>query len=133
MSVDTKTCQGQQGGLLAWTEATAYPSRVYKLVWQWKTRGLRAALRTTVVRMRRFFADRRARSHGPTAVVPYAETLNLRAGEWVRVRPQREILATLDACGRNKGLAWIPCMGRRFRFTKPWPWITPLPTIRHPS
>jgi hypothetical protein len=112
MCADTKTCQGQHEGLLGWTEATAYPSRVYKLVWQWKSRGLRAALRTTLVRIRRFFVDRRASPHGQAIAGSCAETLSLRPGEWVRVRPEREILATLDACGRNKGLAWIPCMGK---------------------
>jgi hypothetical protein len=30
----------------------------------------------------------------------------------VRVKSEADILETLDFCGRNKGLAWIPCMSK---------------------
>jgi hypothetical protein len=30
----------------------------------------------------------------------------------VRVKSEREILETLDSCGKSSGLAWIPCMGK---------------------
>ena len=34
------------------------------------------------------------------------ETLNLQAGEWVRVKPKEEIVLTLDRQGKNRGLAF---------------------------
>lgn len=47
------------------------------------------------------------------------ETLNLRPGELVEVRPLEEILVTLDGNRRNKGLLWMTGMskycGRQYR------------------
>jgi hypothetical protein len=49
-------------------------------------------------------------------------TLNLKAGEWVRVKRKDEILATLDGDGRLAGLPFMPemlaCCGRRFQVSK---------------
>lgn len=46
-------------------------------------------------------------------------TLNLQAGDWVRVKSYREILATLDSKNRNRGLYFdaemVPYCGRTFR------------------
>ena len=51
-----------------------------------------------------------------------ARVLNLEPGEWVEVRPAKEIQATLDARGRLRGLVFMPEMqqfcGRRFRVFK---------------
>lgn len=48
-----------------------------------------------------------------------AEVLDLRPGEWVEVKPLKEIVATLDAKGKNRGLHFSPDMirhcGRRYR------------------
>jgi hypothetical protein len=47
------------------------------------------------------------------------ETLNLEPGEWVEVKSQAEIAATLDRNGKNRGLAFTiemtPFCGRQFR------------------
>lgn len=112
MPVDSKACQGRHEDLMAWTEAARYPNRAYKLVWQFRARGLREAFGIAVTRVRRFLSDRRGgvKASRPTTYSP-AEVLNLQPGEMVRVKSEADILATLDACGRNKGLAWIPCMG----------------------
>lgn len=49
-------------------------------------------------------------------------TLDLKAGEWVEIRSQEEILATLDAQGRLDNLPFMPEMlqhcGRRFQVFK---------------
>jgi hypothetical protein len=49
---------------------------------------------------------------------PSAE-LNLRPGEWARVKSYDEILSTLDACNKNRGLFFdaemVPFCGRRLR------------------
>lgn len=48
--------------------------------------------------------------------------LDLRAGEWVKVRTEAEVLATLDARGRLENLAFMPEMlqycGKKFRVFK---------------
>jgi len=45
--------------------------------------------------------------------------LNLQSGEWVQVRPMKEILRTLNAYGRNRRLSFdvemVPFCGRSFR------------------
>lgn len=47
------------------------------------------------------------------------EVLDLQPGEWVEVKPLKEIVATLDAKGKNRGLHFSPDMirhcGRRYR------------------
>ena len=47
------------------------------------------------------------------------QTLSLRPGEWVRVKPQSEIIPTLDRQGQNRGLKFtvemLPFCGGRFR------------------
>jgi hypothetical protein len=48
-----------------------------------------------------------------------AQTLNLRPGELVRVKPYKDILATLDTTARNRGLMWdrdmVPYCGGIYR------------------
>jgi hypothetical protein len=47
------------------------------------------------------------------------KVLNLQPGEWVRVRPYKEILATLDTDNKNKGLYFdaeaVPFCGKTYR------------------
>lgn len=51
------------------------------------------------------------------------EALGLQAGEWVETKSYAEILETLDANGRHRGLLFMPDMahycGQRFRVYKP--------------
>ncbi len=51
------------------------------------------------------------------------ETLDLRPGEWVEVKPIEAILATLDGNRRHRGLRWMTGMrkycGKRLRVYKP--------------
>jgi hypothetical protein len=57
-----------------------------------------------------------------TAMVETAKVLNLHAGDWIIVRSQVEILATLDAHSRLEGLPFQPEMlafcGKRMRVAK---------------
>lgn len=59
---------------------------------------------------------------GPPSGAAEFPALGLRPGEWIEVRPFDEILATLDADGKNRGLAFTFEMraycGRRFRVFK---------------
>ncbi len=47
------------------------------------------------------------------------ESLNLQSGEWVEVKSMKEIEATLDANGKNRGLGFVPDQaafcGKRYR------------------
>jgi hypothetical protein len=49
---------------------------------------------------------------GTQEVTP-VETLGLQPGEWVEVKPLREIAETLDSRGRNRGLHFTPEMRKR--------------------
>lgn len=55
---------------------------------------------------------------GPLQKTP-VEVLDLQPGEWVEVKPLKEIVKTLDAKGKNRGLHFSPDMirhcGRRYR------------------
>ena len=57
-----------------------------------------------------------------TGEAPIGRKLNLKAGEWVVVRPGKEILATLDANARFEELPFMPQMlrqcGKKFRVRK---------------
>lgn len=111
MSAEIKACQGQHEELIACTKGAPLRNRAYKLIWQFQTRGLSEAFGIAITRVRRFLTDR---GNGTKVVQPgtrsSAEVLNLQPGELVRVKSESEILKTLDSCGRNRGLAWIPCM-----------------------
>ena len=58
----------------------------------------------------------------PTGERTPTETLNLRPGEWVEVKPLDEILTTLSERGRNRGLLFDPEMAQyctqRFRVNR---------------
>jgi len=76
-----------------------------------------------VLRTRRFLATRGISHSRPERVKPpYEEALKLQPGELVRVRSEKEILASLDRCKQNKGLAWMPIMsqycGKKLRVYK---------------
>jgi hypothetical protein len=51
-----------------------------------------------------------------------SETLNLEPGELVRVKPHKEILKTVDAVNRNRGMYWdaelVPYCGGTYRVAK---------------
>jgi hypothetical protein len=79
-----------------------------------RTRGLRGTAKKLAS-----FLGARSRSSSPRAAAIPAEVLNLQPGEFVEVRSAPEILATLDADSRLRGLAFLPEMlpycGKRFR------------------
>jgi hypothetical protein len=64
----------------------------------------------------------RKKDSGIVKTLESQSTLNLKAGEWVEVRGQDEILATLDSHGRLESLPFMPEMlqycGKRFRVFK---------------
>jgi hypothetical protein len=62
---------------------------------------------------------RRVGRIAPGTRTPAGVALNLQAGDWVRVKSYDQILATLDASNRNRGLYFdaemVPYCGRTFR------------------
>ena len=78
--------------------------------------GYRQILRSQAIRVinkfRRLF---RMRPYGELVgrqEKPHKGDLNLRDGEWVEVKSRQEIEATLDACGKNRGLSFEAEMTR---------------------
>jgi len=123
MSCIEEKCHGQFGTLIQSSKSILCPTRVFKFFWQLKNGGLRKAFSTVVLRTRRFLATRGISHSRPERVKPpYEEALKLQPGELVRVRSEKEILASLDRCKQNKGLAWMPIMsqycGKKLRVYK---------------
>jgi len=75
-----------------------------------------------VMRFRSFIRRAMAGTLRPGDPPADIRVLNLEPGEWVEVRPAKEIQATLDSRGRLRGLIFMPEMqqfcGRRFRVFK---------------
>jgi hypothetical protein len=110
MSVKCESCHGQFGTLVRSSKSILCSTRVFKFFWLLKNEGLRKAVATTTLRTRRFLAAKGiSRSQSKSL---QKEVLNLRPGEWVRVKSEKDILSTLDKCSQNKGLAWMPIMSR---------------------
>lgn len=69
-----------------------------------------------------YFSPRRASAEPRLAAPGAAQSLGLRAGDWVEVRPLEEVLATLDANGALEALPFMPEMarfcGQRFQVFK---------------
>lgn len=116
-------CHGQLRTLVRSSASLVCPARVYKFLWQCENGGLRQAVRTTLLRVRRALTTPGRGSRGSGAVSPApAAVLGLQPGEWVRVRSLDEIHARLDPCERDGGLAWMTmmeeCCGREFKVFK---------------
>jgi hypothetical protein len=76
-----------------------------------------------MLRTRRFLATKGiSNTQSESNQLSYKEELGLQPGEWVRVKSEQEIIATLDNCSQNKGLAWMPIMslycGKKLRVYK---------------
>lgn len=113
MSAKCESCHGQFGTLIRSSKSILCSTRVFKFFWLFKNDGLRAAISTFQLRAKRFLAARGISHNQPDrAKSLQKEVLNLQSGEWVRVKPEKEILASLDNCDQNKGLAWMPIMNR---------------------
>jgi len=73
--------------------------------------GVRGVFRRFTELMHRAFTGRPAPSlfgeQKPLVKTP-SERLDLRAGEWVRIKPKHEIERTLDKGGKNRGLSFDP-------------------------
>jgi hypothetical protein len=84
---------------------------------------LRISLGTTANRLRRLLGRRPAGALAGSRRRTPAGSLGLHPGEWVEVLSDPEIRATLDAEGKNRGLAFEPGMaayaGRRFQVDQP--------------
>ncbi len=92
-----------------------YPiRRLYHLL---KTVGPGQILRKACVKIQNAY---RAKS-SPRAITP-DEVLSLQPGEWVEIKSEADIRATLDARGTNRGLAFVEEMswyyGRQFKVYK---------------
>jgi len=123
MSIHCRSCHGQFGTLIRSSKSILCSTRVFKFFWLLKNNGLRTAIATLKLRTKRFLATRGISQSQPERGKPlYKEALELRLGEWVRVKPEKEILASLDHCCQNKGLAWMPIMsqycGRKLKVYK---------------
>ncbi len=105
----------------------ATPLIVYRFFWFLRREGVAVTARKTWWHLfgkapRNNHPKPASNGSGPGPAPALEESLNLQVGEWVEVKSEAEILATLDAAGRNKGMQFMPQMrrycGRRFRVYK---------------
>lgn len=100
----------------------SYPALLaWRLAKSVRKRGIGAALRGPLG----LIAASLRSKQGPDVAVPGArarETLGLRPGEWVEVKSEAEILATLDANRKCRGLSFTEdmrsCLGKRYPVLK---------------
>jgi len=98
---------------------------MYRFFYLFRRDGPQAALRKTVQFVCRAVPGN-ARQNGTSALAGAGRaaraTLGLKPGEWVRVKSEAEILATLDGSGKTRGMLFMPQMkqycGRTFRVYK---------------
>ncbi|MEN6428929.1 MAG: hypothetical protein ABFE13_26575 [Phycisphaerales bacterium] len=124
MGEDRIHCHGEVDCLKGASESIFVPTRLSKLAWHMRHDGIRGTLKAVKLRVRRLLAGRAGgrASAGAGDAHGFPEVLNLQPGDRVRVRSESQIASTLDACGRSKGLAWMPRMreacGKEFRVYK---------------
>ena len=118
-------CQATRNSLVSCSNRSFVPTCMLKFSWCLRNKGLRSTLHLVWLRVasvyriesRKGIASKQTR---PTSVCQ--EVLNLKPGELVEVKSEREILATLDVDGKNQGLLWMRGMrsycGKRYRVFK---------------
>jgi hypothetical protein len=128
-------CHGQFDGLMFcsdtrnWSLITRILWRLRLVVlhtaWHIRTKGLLGMIRLIVSKLLAVFGLSKKSEAGGTYKsenLLVEEVLNLKPGEWVEVKSEQEILATLDQKGRYKGLGWMCNMrkfcGKRYRVFK---------------
>jgi len=130
-----KICHGQVDGMAPCSQPLHF-TRPYKLWWRAKlaVSHLRWHLRdkgfwdvmkysfSKFIKLFGFGSSRPIDGGISTKQPRDDEMLNLQPGEWVEVKSEKEILATLDEKGAYKGLRWMVNMrkfcGKRFRVYK---------------
>lgn len=123
MSQIVEECHGQFNTIVRSSASLLCPTRIHKFVWHLLQGGPNQAMRTTLLRARRFLATlSHPRNGSPKKEMARQEVLGLQPGEWVRVRSKDDIRAQLDSCERSGGLAWMMmmegCCGKEYRVYK---------------
>jgi len=129
MGNEEKICHGQMNGLIPCSEPLVFkkPYKVWwrtklavsHFVWHLKNKGIAGVLKHSFSKI---FGGQSIHQGSESAANPGEEQLNLQPGEWVEVKEEKEILATLDEKGTYKGLRWMINMrkfcGKKFRVYK---------------
>jgi len=119
MSDDIKLCPGQSEYLKVCSKAVPL-YKISKGLWYVKNKGLWTTMKHIMLKLKGLMSKGKGRSktRAKRSQSANGEVLNLKPGEWVEVKSEEEILATLDRAGRYKGLSWMPGMekfcGKRF-------------------
>ena len=109
MPSDKRLCHGQFGSLVNSSGAYRF-STLRKLLWGIKNKGLSWTLELILSKAMSPIRTKKKDNPGYLEKIkqnPYDEIVNLKPGELVEVKAEREILATLDADGKNRGLLWM--------------------------
>ncbi len=135
MQNNENPCHGQVNGIEPCSQPLQF-TRSYKLWWRarlalshlrwhFRDKGLGGVIKFGFLKFVKLsgFGSSRPINGGTAAKQSRDdESLNLQPGEWVEVKSEQEILATLDAKGAYNGLRWMCNMrkfcGRRYRVYK---------------
>lgn len=123
-----KPCHGQINGLIPPSEHTDFGlfytlwrkllQAISHLHWHFQNKSVPAFVKYVFLKL--FGSGKTADNSDAPATE--SETLNLQPGEWVEVKSEEEIFATLDEKGNQKGLHWMRNMrkfcGKKFRVYK---------------
>lgn len=123
MSNNKGICQGQRQYYITCSKYIPF-YKLSKGLWYVRNKGLRTTVNHVSLKLKRIIKKRKSRSNPmiKTSQTVTNEVLNLKPREWVKVKSEEEILATLDQSGRYKGLSWMAGMekfcGKKFRVYK---------------
>ncbi len=134
MTVTLRSCPGVKDYMRDCSE-DAGAGRITRKFWKIKARWLRglwrlrsygfwSTLRYAGIKTLRLAGISKKTNAASAAdgVTREAISLNLKPGELVEVKSEDEIIRTLDAAGRNRGLLFMPCMrkycGQKLRVYK---------------
>ena len=109
MPSDKRLCHGQFGSLANSSGAYRF-STLRKLLWGIKNKGLSWTLELLLSKVVKPIQTKKRVNIGYSEKIKqglYDEVLDLKLGELVEVKSEREILVTLDTNGRNRGLLWM--------------------------
>ena len=135
MSDEANVCQGQIDGLMPCSvslNGKTFRKFLWRIratfahfMWHLRTKGLLQTLELTLHKTLQSVGIEKKGRPGCQVVkkdAQWDEVLDLRPGEWVEVKSEQEIMATLNEKNQNKGLLWMRNMrehcGKRYRVFK---------------
>lgn len=98
-------CQGQEGAAFS---RRSIPLTLYRFFWYLRTTGIFETAKRSASHLMMMAGRRPPKTNKAAAALDVP--LGLEPGDWVEIKSEAEILATVDKLGRMKGLQFMPQM-----------------------